>query len=67
MANKITEKDKILVAGSGGMAGSAICRSLFKKGYLKLAKYYFEISWICDGKIYWKNFGNLENYLTSYL
>lgn len=33
MANKITEKDKILVAGSRGMAGSAICRSLLKKGY----------------------------------
>ena len=33
MANKITKKDKILVAGARGMAGSAICRSLFRKGY----------------------------------
>ena len=33
MKSKITESDKILVAGSRGMAGSAICRSLIKKGY----------------------------------
>ena len=33
MTKKITKKDKILVAGSRGMAGSAICRSLIRKGY----------------------------------
>ena len=30
---KINLDDKIFVAGARGMAGSAICRSLYKNGY----------------------------------
>ena len=33
MSKKINLDEKILVAGSSGMAGSAICRSLKKAGY----------------------------------
>ncbi len=33
MNNKISKKERIFVAGAKGMAGSAICRSLLKKGY----------------------------------
>ena len=35
MENKILLNEKILVAGGSGMAGSAICRALNKKGYGK--------------------------------
>ena len=34
--NLINKKDKIFVAGSGGMVGSAIIRYLNKKGYKKI-------------------------------
>ena len=33
MNNKIAKNERIFVAGAKGMAGSAICRSLLKKGY----------------------------------
>ena len=33
MKNKISKDERIFVAGAKGMAGSAICRSLVKKGY----------------------------------
>ena len=33
MNNKISKDERIFVAGAKGMAGSAICRSLLKKGY----------------------------------
>ena len=33
MDKKINFEEKILVAGSSGMAGSAICRTLNKAGY----------------------------------
>ena len=33
MNSKIFFNDKIFVAGANGMAGSAICRNLLKKGY----------------------------------
>ena len=33
MEKLVNRKDKIFIAGHKGMAGSAICRSLFKKGY----------------------------------
>ncbi len=33
MKKKISLSDKIFVAGANGMAGSAICRNLYKKGY----------------------------------
>ena len=35
MAKKITLDERIFVAGANGMAGNAICRSLFKNGYGK--------------------------------
>ena len=35
MKKKITLSDKIFVAGAKGMAGNAICKALFKKGYGK--------------------------------
>ena len=33
MNHKILKNERIFVAGAKGMAGSAICRSLLKKGY----------------------------------
>ena len=36
MSEVIFKKDKILIAGAHGMAGSAICRKLLEKGYLNL-------------------------------
>ena len=33
MNHKISKNERIFVAGAKGMAGSAICRSLKKKGY----------------------------------
>ena len=36
--NFISKEDKIVVFGSNGMAGSAICRALNKKGYFNLFK-----------------------------
>tara|TARA_Y200000002_G_scaffold382929_1_gene402106 strand:+ start:605 stop:1576 length:972 start_codon:yes stop_codon:yes gene_type:complete len=36
MSKVILKKDKILIAGAHGMAGSAICRKLLEKGYLNL-------------------------------
>jgi len=33
MVHKISKNERIFVAGAKGMAGSAICRSLLKKGY----------------------------------
>ena len=38
MAKKFSEQDKIFVAGARGMAGSAICRELNKKGFLESNK-----------------------------
>ena len=38
MSNFITTKDRIFVAGARGMAGSAICRALLRKGYGDEAK-----------------------------
>ena len=38
MSNFITTKDRIFVAGARGMAGSAICRALLRKGYVDEAK-----------------------------
>ena len=35
MVKKITLSEKIFVAGATGMAGNAICKALFKKGYGK--------------------------------
>ena len=36
MPEDVLKKDKILIAGAHGMAGSAICRKLREKGYLNL-------------------------------
>ena len=33
MSKKISLNEKIFIAGSNGMVGSAICRSLIKNGY----------------------------------
>ena len=36
MEKKINLNEKIFVAGARGMAGSAICRALYKNGYGKI-------------------------------
>ena len=36
MSKKILLNEKIFVAGATGMAGNAICRSLFRNGYGKI-------------------------------
>ena len=38
MDSFLSLSDKIFVAGHNGMAGSAICRSLYKKGYKNILK-----------------------------
>lgn len=38
MKSLLSQNDKIFVAGHNGMAGSAICRALNKKGYKKILK-----------------------------